>query len=205
MLPGFRHLPSYLDSTTQVALLAQVAAALDHAPLYKPTMPRVCRPLSVSMSNAGTLGWYSDRSGYRYIDRHPLTGRPWPAIPPLALALWRELADYPHPPEACLINYYQAKTRLSLHRDYDETALAAPVLSISLGDAARFRLGGLKRGDRTETLRLVSGDIVILGGTARLAFHGVDRIEPGSSGLLARGGFNDGGRINLTLRRVTMP
>ena len=195
---GFRILPGRLDRPAQEALLAEIRAVVAAAPLYRPAMPRSGRPFSVRMTNCGPLGWVSDRAGYRYQERHPETGRPWPPIPPGLLELWDELAAFPAPPEACLVNFYDAGARLGLHRDEDEAEFAAPVVSVSLGDSCAFRVGGLKRDDPTRTFRLSSGDIVVLGGAARLAYHGVARIFPATSTLLA-----GGGRINLTLRRVT--
>lgn len=163
-------------------------------------MPRTGTPFSVRMTNCGTLGWVSDRDGYRYQPRHPETGAPWPPIPDILLRLWDEVADYPHPPEACLVNFYSESAKMGLHQDKDEGELGAPVVSISLGDECRFRIGGTERGGKTASLRLRSGDVLTFGGASRLAFHGVDRIYPGTSMLLAKGG-----RINLTLRRVTPP
>ncbi len=152
------------------------------------------------MTNAGRFGWISDRAGYRYAERHPATGRPWPDMPEEILDLWREVTAYPAAPECCLVNYYTPGARMGLHQDRDEADFAAPVLSISLGDSAVFRIGGRTRRDPTRSMTLHSGDIVVLDGDARLAFHGIDRVLGGSSRLLARGG-----RINLTLRRVTHP
>jgi alkylated DNA repair protein (DNA oxidative demethylase) len=149
------------------------------------------------MSNCGPLGWVTDERGYRYQATHPQTGEPWPAMPPRVLAAWRELAGFPQGAECCLINYYLGGAKMGLHQDRDETEFAAPVVSLSLGDACLFRIGGLQRAGPTSTLRLASGDAVVLGGEARLAFHGVDRIMPGTSTLLP-----EGGRFNLTLRRV---
>jgi len=169
------------------------------APLYTPRMPRSGKPMSVKMTNCGALGWVTDEArGYRYQATHPETGAPWPPIPDGIMRAWRELASYQGEPQACLINYYAADARLGLHQDKDEQDLAAPVVSLSLGDAALFRVGGLKRNDPTRSLRLVSGDAIVLGGAGRLAFHGVDRILPETSTLLS-----EGGRINLTLRRVS--
>lgn len=197
--PGFRHLPGHLDGAAQASLLGDVRAIIAEAPLYVPEMPRTGKAMSVRMTNAGPLGWVTDRTrGYRYQATHPVTGMPWPAIPPAVLAVWDELADYPLPPEACLVNFYAAAARMGLHQDADEQDFAAPVVSISLGDDCRFRIGGRNRTDPTTSLRLRSGDVVVLGGESRLAFHGVDRIYAGTSALLA-----EGGRINLTLRRVT--
>ena len=193
--------PAYLDRAAQHELLAAVRAVVAAAPLYLPRMPRSGTPMSVRMTNCGPLGWVTDAErGYRYQATHPETGAPWPPIPEILLAAWRALGGYPHPPQACLVNFYAADARLGLHQDKDEQDFAAPVVSLSLGDNALFRVGGLKRSDPTRSLRLASGDAVVLGGAGRLAFHGVDRILPGTSTLLA-----EGGRINLTLRRVTPP
>ena len=160
--------------------------------------------MSVLMTNCGELGWLTDKRGYRYEQVHPETGQPWPPIPPMLLDLWRKVADFQAPPEACLINYYQPGARMGPHRDEDEEELAAPVVSVSLGDDCRFRIGGEKRRDPTRSMILHSGDVVVLGGKSRLAFHGVDRIMPGTSALLRPYNciFPDGGRVNLTLRRV---
>lgn len=168
---------------------------LAEAPLYRPVTPGG-RAFSVRMSNLGPLGWVSDRGGYRYQTAHPETGRPWPAMPSILLDLWRELADAERPPDACLINLYDADARMGLHQDRDEADLAAPVLSISLGDTAVFRIGPAE-GGRTHSLRLASGDVCMLAGEARLARHGIDRILASSSRLIP-----GGGRINLTLRRA---
>lgn len=199
-LAGFRVLPGYLDGRAQRDLLAALDEVLAAAPFYRPTMPRTGKPFSVEMTNCGPLGWVSDIDGYRYQPLHPVTGKPWPPMPAIALAAWEALAGYPQPPQACLINRYAPGTRMGVHQDKDEEDFAAPVLSLSLGDDALFRIGGLKRSDPTRSLRLGSGDAVLLGGEARLAFHGVDRIVGGTSRLLA-----GGGRINLTLRRVSKP
>lgn len=193
-----RLLPGLLPPERQHALVAEVRAVLAEAPLYSPVMPRSGSPYSVRMSNCGRLGWLSDRSGYRYSPVHPLTGRPWPALPAAALDLWRQATGVAYEPEACLINYYGPQAKLGLHRDEDEEAREAPILSISLGDTALFRLGGPTRKSPTRSLRLSSGDAIVLEGPSRNWFHGVDRILPGTSRLL-----DEGGRFNLTLRRVT--
>jgi len=199
-LPGLRFVPGFLDRPAQEALMAAVRAVLASAPAYTPRMPRSGRPLSVRMSNCGPLGWVTDEAGYRYQPLHPETGQPWPPMPALITTAWQALASYPHPPESCLINCYGPQAKMGLHQDRDEQAFDAPVVSLSLGDTCLFRIGGTRRGDPTGTLRLASGDALVLGGEARLAFHGVDRIMPGTSTLLP-----EGGRINLTLRRVTVP
>jgi len=195
-LDGFRLLPGCLDAAAQGALAAEVLALAAEAPPYRPLTPGG-KPMSVTMTNLGPLGWVTDARGYRYEPRHPLTGRPWPPIPEALLDLWARLADPDTPPDACLVNLYDAGARMGLHQDRDEADFGLPVLSVSLGDTALFRIGGLKRGDPTASVRLASGDVCLIGGAARLAFHGVDRIVPGSSRLLP-----DGGRMNLTLRRA---
>jgi DNA oxidative demethylase len=200
---GLRLLPGYFDREQQAALLADIRQIFAVAPLFTPRMPKSGRPFSVQMSNCGTLGWISDETGYRYAPVHPETGRAWPQLPPRLAALWDEVASYSHPPEACLINFYGPAAKMGLHQDRDEADFSAPVVSVSLGDSCLFRLGGRKRGDPTRSFRLNSGDVVVLGGDTRLAFHGVDRIYPGTSTLLLEGGLTGGGRINLTMRRVT--
>lgn len=198
-LPGFRLLPGFLDAARQRELMAQVQAVLDAAPVYHAAMPRSGQKMSVAMSNAGALGWYTDKDGgYRYVAQHPETGRPWPAIPGIAQQIWRSVVPDAPQPEACLINLYRGSAKMGLHQDRDEADFAAPVVSISLGDEALFRLGGATRRAPTRAFRLASGDVLVLGGEARLAFHGIDRIIPGTSRLVP-----GGGRINLTLRRVT--
>jgi alkylated DNA repair protein (DNA oxidative demethylase) len=196
-----------LDDAAQRDLLAAIVDVIAEAPLYVPRMPRTGTPFSVQMTNCGPLGWVSDQSGgYRYQPMHPVTGAPWPAMPALLLALWEELADYAHPPQACLVNYYAEGTKMGLHQDRDEADFAAPVLSVSLGDTARFRLGGTTRGGKTESFLLRSGEVMTLAGDQRLAYHGIDRVLAGSSRLLLNYPdlFPAGGRINLTLRRVTL-
>jgi len=197
---GFRHLPGHFGATDQALLLAEIYAVIRAAPLFVPRMPRSGRAFSVRMSNCGALGWVSDQAGgYRYQAHHPETGQTWPPIPARLLALWDEVASGQPRPEACLINYYAASAKMGTHRDTDEAAKTVPVVAVSLGDAAVFHVGGLERGDRKHRLLLRSGDVVVLGGAARLAYHGIDRIAPGSSALLA-----EGGRLNLTLRRVNL-
>lgn len=197
---GFRHLPAYLDVSAQRALVEDIRDLVQAAPLFTPEMPRTGKPMSVRMTNCGALGWVTDRErGYRYQSTHPATGRPWPPIPHRLLAIWRAVSGAGIDPEACLVNFYDDTARMGLHQDRDEQDLSAPVVSVSLGDTCLFRIGGTSRNDPTQSFRLNSGDVVVLGGESRLSFHGVDRIYPGTSPLL-----KSGGRINLTLRRVTL-
>jgi alkylated DNA repair protein (DNA oxidative demethylase) len=189
--------PGLLSPERQNAVLAALREVIAEAPLYVATMPRSGKPLSVRMTNCGPLGWVSDINGYRYQPQHPVTGRPWPAIPEIIAAIWRELLPDAPPPEACLVNYYASDAKMGLHQDRDERTFGAPVLSISLGDEARFRLGGITRNAPTRAFALRSGDALTFGGASRLAFHGIDRVLSGTSALLP-----EGGRFNLTLRRV---
>jgi alkylated DNA repair protein (DNA oxidative demethylase) len=193
---GFRLYPAALDEAAQASLAAEVLAASAEAPLYRPLTPGG-KAMSVEMTNLGPLGWVTDARGYRYEPLHPVTRRPWPPIPQALLELWDRLTGAPAAPDACLVNRYGPEARMGLHQDRDEADFGFPVLSVSLGDTALFRLGGARRGDPTRALRLASGDVCVLAGPARLYFHGVDRILPGSSRLI-----EGGGRFNLTLRRA---
>lgn len=191
--------PGHLDGRAQRSLLAEIFRAATEAPFYRPRMPRSGKAFSVEETNLGQLGWYSDESGYRYVARHPDTRRHWPAMPVSLLQIWETLTGFAAPPECCLVNLYRADARMGLHQDRDEEELRAPILSVSLGDDAIFRIGGTTRRSSSRSVVLRSGDIVVFGGTARLAYHGIDRVIAGSSSLVP-----GGGRINLTLRRVTL-
>lgn len=194
-IEGFRLWPGALTVQAQAALLAEVLEAEAQAPFYRPETPGG-RPFSVQMTNLGPLGWVSDREGYRYQSMHPVTGNAWPPIPNSLQALWADLTGRSEPPDACLVNLYRDEARMGLHQDRDEADLTAPVLSMSLGDTAVFRIGAAEGGP-TRSIRLASGDVCALTGPARLARHGVDRLIAGSSTLVP-----GGGRINLTLRRA---
>jgi alkylated DNA repair protein (DNA oxidative demethylase) len=196
--PGVVLWQGKLSLAEQQVLLADVLARVLRAPFYTPRMPKTGAPFSVEMTNLGSLGWVSDIAGYRYEKCHPVTGAAWPAIPPLLLDLWAETTGYRADPECCLVNLYRGQAKMGLHRDTDEAVFDAPVLSVSLGDAAIFRIGGTTRKSPTQTITLASGDVLVFGGPARMAYHGIDRVLAGSSHLLP-----GGGRINLTLRRVT--
>lgn len=185
----------YWDSAAQGAAVDALRAVLKSAPLYRPQTP-MGKPMSVRMSSAGRLGWYSDKHGYRYVPAHP-EGQPWPAIPEQVLSVWTDLISTDRLPDCCLINFYGEDARMGLHQDKDEADFSWPVVSISLGDDALFRMGNTTRGGKTDSIWLNSGDVVVMGGPARLTYHGVDRIRFGSSSLLPKGG-----RINLTLRVV---
>lgn len=193
---GFRLFPAALDAPLQAALVETVMEAAKIAPFYRPLTPGG-KAMSVQQSGFGPLGWVTDRDGYRYEPLHPTTGSPWPAMPEPLTRLWERYAEDVRAPDSCLINLYRPGARMGLHQDADEADFTVPVLSISLGDTAVFRLGGAARQDPTRTLRLASGDICRLGAAARRAYHGIDRIIAGSSRLIP-----GGGRINLTLRRA---
>ncbi len=193
VIRGFRIYQGLLDRDAQCALLREVASISALAPPFRPETPGG-RKMSVRMTSAGRAGWFSDRRGYRYARRHP-SGAPWPPIPAPLIALWRRLFPDLGLPDSCLINFYDEGARMGMHQDRDEADFSYPVLSVSLGDEALFRMGNVTRGGRTESIWLKSGDVVVIGGSARLAHHGVDRIRFGSSRLL-----DGGGRINLTLR-----
>ncbi|PHR63185.1 MAG: alkylated DNA repair dioxygenase [Robiginitomaculum sp.] len=194
---GFRYLPGYLSRTQQQSLIEAVQEAAKDAPFFRGKMPRTGTPLSTLGSNFGPLGWVSAKTGYRYCETHPGTDQPWPPMPPKLVDLWEDVADWPAAPQACLINWYREGAKLGLHVDADEDARDAPVVSVSLGDQALYRLGGLNRKDPTRSFKLSSGDVVVLGGASRRCFHGIDRIYPGTSTLVPKGG-----RINLTMRVV---
>ena len=193
--PGFRFWPGLLSTAEQSDLRDTVLLALETAPFYRP-VTRSGRPFSVEMSNLGPLGWVSDRAGYRYQPNHPVTDAAWPPMPAMLIGMWTALTGWPEPPDACLVNLYRAGAKMGMHQDRDEEDLTAPVLSISLGDAAIFRIGA-SDGGPTRSFRLASGDVCALTGPARMARHGVDRIVAGSSAMIS-----GGGRLNLTLRKV---
>jgi DNA oxidative demethylase len=196
VIRGFLHYPGLLDLTAQERMVADVRAVVACAPLFSPET-RYGKAMSVRMTSAGAFGWVSDRRGYRYDAQHP-SGVGWPAIPDSILDVWRAAAGVERHPESCLINFYDAAARMGMHQDRDEASFDWPVVSISLGDDALFRIGGTERAGNTQSVWLRSGDVMVMGGPARLAHHGVDRIAPGTSTLLPKGG-----RINLTLRVVT--
>lgn len=198
--PGVTYFPQLLDRAAQESLRDEIYAAIHSAKLFQSTMPRWGNPMSVKMLNLGPLGWVSDKSGYRYQATHPVTGLSWPPIFPSLLKIWNTLTNNYPEPEACLINYYSTTAKMGLHQDRDEDDFNAPVVSLSLGDTALFRIGTSERTGPTQSIKLQSGDGLIFGGPARLDFHGIDRIYKETSTLL-----NEGGRFNLTLRRVTKP
>ena len=197
---GFKHLPLYFSPAQQAELISCVKQATQTAPFFQPAMPKTGTPLSVVMTNFGTLGWVTDKAqGYRYEPAHPKTGAHWPPLPDLLVRLWKETAEWPDLPEACLVNWYREGSKMGAHIDRDERAVNAPVVSVSLGDPAMFRIGGPKRGGPTHGIKLMSGDVVVMGGASRQCYHSVSKIYYGESALVP-----NGGRINLTMRRVNL-
>lgn len=196
--PGVTLWRERFSPSQQKALLEEILQKLSEAPLYRPIMPGSGKAFSVEESNFGGLGWVSDKSGYRYQPLHPHTGTPWPAIPLALLKLWNQI-NRAGPPDCCLVNLYRQGARMGLHQDRDEKDLGAAVVGVSLGDQALFRIGGAVRGAKTQSVVLDSGDVIAFGGEARLAFHGIDRVRPGTSRLIP-----GGGRLSLTLRKVAI-
>ena len=196
---GFDYFPNYYNRLEQEDLLNDIRHIVKEAPLITPIMPKTGKEMSVRQTNCGELGWVTDKEqGYRYQKNHPITGKAWPDIPPSLQNLWQKLSGFPQPAEACLINFYAPQARMGMHQDKDEMELNAPVISISLGDSCLFRIGTTEKQGKTHSLRLNSGDVIMFGGEARLAYHGVDRIYPNTSTLL-----KVPGRVNLTLRRIS--
>jgi len=192
---GFELFKTHLNRVKQKAVLDDLRDVIRATPLFSPMTP-YGKPMSVRMTSAGKFGWFSDNKGYRYAALHP-NGTSWPAIPPSVLAIWTAVTGLKRLPDCCLINYYEANARMGMHQDRDEADFRWPVVSISLGDDGLFRIGNTTRGGKTESLWLQSGDVMVMGGEARLTYHGLDRIKPGTSTLMPKGG-----RVNLTLRVV---
>ncbi|WP_417250144.1 alpha-ketoglutarate-dependent dioxygenase AlkB family protein [Celeribacter sp.] len=195
-LRGMQVLKGLLDRDAQERMVEELRHVIRAAPLFSP-VTQSGKIMSVRMTSAGRFGWISDRNGYRYSETHP-DGMPWPEMPPLVSRVWDTVSGCARTPECCLINFYGESARMGMHQDIDEVDFSAPVVSISLGDDALFRVGNEARGGRTESIWLTSGDVVVMGGASRRLFHGVDRVKHGSSTLLPRAG-----RINVTLRVVT--
>ncbi|MBU2992260.1 alpha-ketoglutarate-dependent dioxygenase AlkB [Octadecabacter sp. B2R22] len=193
---GVRVWQGLLDRAAQDAIVNDIRGVVAQAPLFSPMTP-YGKPMTVKMTSAGRFGWVSDRSGYRYSEAHP-KGTPWPVIPDSILNVWDDVSESDRAPECCLVNLYREAAKMGLHQDRDETNFSYPVVSISLGDEGLFRIGNLSRGGKTESIWLKSGDVVVMGGDARLVYHGIDKTRAGSSTLL-----DGGGRLSLTMRVVT--
>jgi alkylated DNA repair protein (DNA oxidative demethylase) len=182
------------------ACVSAVARIVEAAPFRHLVTPGGHR-MSVAITNCGTAGWVSDRTGYRYDSRDPETGRRWPPMPEVFAELAARAAARAgfegFVPDACLVNRYEPGARLSLHQDKNERDFSAPIVSVSLGLPAVFLLGGLRRVDRARRVRVAHGDVVVWGGPSRLRYHGVLPLEAGHHLLV--GGY----RINLTFRCAT--
>jgi alkylated DNA repair protein (DNA oxidative demethylase) len=198
LAPGAAVLARFAEASDRT-LLAALADVVRVSPIRRMTTPGGWR-MSVGMTNCGSAGWVSDRTGYRYDRLDPETGQPWPTMPASFLDLAASAADaagFPgFLPDACLINCYTAGTRLSLHQDRNERDFDAPIVSVSLGLPAVFLWGGMSRSQRPRRVRLVHGDVVVWGGPARLTFHGIDTLRDGEHALTGAV------RYNLTLRRA---
>ncbi|MEL6595410.1 MAG: alpha-ketoglutarate-dependent dioxygenase AlkB [Pseudomonadota bacterium] len=192
---GLTVFKAFLDASAQAALVEDLRDVIKVAPLFSPQTP-YGKPMTVRMTSAGRFGWYSDTSGYRYAPQHP-SGVSWPPIPASVIKVWKAVSGCDRMPDCCLINFYGPQARMGLHQDKDEADFSYPVVSVSLGDEGLFRIGNTTRGGKTESIWLQSGDVTVMGGDARLIYHGIDRIKPGTSTLLAKPG-----RLNLTLRVV---
>ena len=183
----------------EAELVAALSDIAEQAPFRHMVTPGG-HPMSVAMTNCGSLGWVTDRTGYRYDARDPETAKPWPAMPAPFLELARQAADRAgfggFSPDACLVNRYQPGAKMSLHQDRDESDLGAPIVSVSLGLPAIFLFGGPNRNDKPRRFRLEHGDVVVWGGPARLYFHGVAPLADGEHALIGRQ------RINLTFRKA---
>ena len=186
----------FLSVSDQLCLVDDLRQVAEQAPVFS-LKTKSGKAMSVRVTAAGEFGWFSNHQGYRYVSAHP-SGTTWPEIPTSIMAIWQALAGHAPSPECCLINYYGEGARMGLHQDRDEANFNWPVVSISLGDDALFRVGSQERTGKTSSIWLQSGDVAVMGGAARLNYHGVDRIKFGSSQLL-----KSGGRLNVTLRVVT--
>ena len=183
----------------ETGLIAALRATVEQAPFRHMVTPGG-HQMSVAMTNCGSFGWVTERTGYRYDSHDPEAGRPWPPMPPsfreLAMRAAARAGFAGFAPDACLINRYQPGARMSLHQDKDELDLDAPIVSVSLGLPAIFLFGGLQRGDKPRRFRLQHGDVAVWGGPTRLAFHGVAPLADGEHALMGRQ------RINLTFRKT---
>jgi alkylated DNA repair protein (DNA oxidative demethylase) len=194
IIEGLDYFPNYLSDEQIDILREDINFALTKAPLFRPSMPKTGRDFSVKMSNMGNVGWVSDKiGGYRYQSLHPDTKQNWPKISNNILNIWHKVTNLKTSPDCCLINHYNSKSKMGLHVDSDEKDFSYPVLSISLGDSALFRFGGLKRSDKTRSIKLNNGDVLMMSGQSRLIYHGIDKTYLSNQ-------FDN--RINLTLRKI---
>lgn len=192
--------PKVASFALQQKLLAAVRDIAREAPFQHPRT-RGGGMTSAAMTNCGDAGWWSDRSGYRYITRQPGSERPWPPMPDIfreAVGLAAQGTPWPDfQPDACLINFYEAGARMGLHQDRDERDFNQPIVTFSLGDDADFLVGGQTRTEKTTALVVESGDALSMGPPGRMLFHGIRKIYPSTSPLA-----DLKGRISLTFRKA---
>ncbi len=191
---GLEYYPNALNKELISKVTKQINIIFKAAPLYQPTMPKTGNKFSVKMTNCGKYGWVSDKKGYRYQETHPNTQKNWPPIPEELLNIWKKYTTLTINPDCCLINLYDENAKMGLHQDNDEEDFSYPVLSISIGADALFQIGGLKRNEKSSSLKLRNGDILIMKEKSRLIYHGISKIYPNEK-------FKE--RINLTFRKVT--
>ena len=198
---GFTLRRGFVGAEEQAQLFAALAGVVAAAP---PSQHRTKGggTFSAALTNCGQVGWWSDTRGYRYVATSPLTGLVWPPIPGVFIEfIQRLMAETPWPdfaPDACLINYYTTGAKMGLHQDKDEADFAQPIITVCLGDAADFLVGGFARADKPVAFRVASGDVLVMGGASRMRFHGVRKVHTGTSPVA---GLN--GRYSLTFRKAT--
>lgn len=190
---GLNYFPDYLKKPLINDIICNLRNLAKESPFFIPKMPKTNKSFSVKITNMGNVGWVSDKEGYRYQDFHPITKKSWSKIPSNITNIWQELINANTKPDCCLVNCYDKNAKMGLHIDNDEKDFSYPVLSISIGASALFRFGGLKRSDKTQSIKLNNGDIIILSGKSRLIYHGIDKIYPNDK-------FNY--RINITMRKI---
>lgn len=194
IIDGIDYFPNYVGNNVINSILKRIDDIQDKTPFFKPVMPNSNKEFSVKITNFGKYGWVSDKkNGYHYRQDHPISKQRWTPIPEEILDIWHALSKKDLEPDCCLVNHYNLKAKMGLHIDNDEKDFSYPVLSISIGASALFRIGGLKRSDKTKSLKLHHGDVLIMSGKSRLIYHGIDKIYPNSQ-------FDY--RINLTLRKI---
>tara|TARA_B100000686_G_C16751710_1_gene952933 strand:+ start:496 stop:1116 length:621 start_codon:yes stop_codon:yes gene_type:complete len=194
-----------LNTSVQHKIAKEVSRIAQIAPFFTPFIPKWNKPFKIQITNAGEWGWKSDKYGYGYIKKHPLTGKEWPTIPSIFLQIWKEFTDVSVLPNCCLINLYKdAKSSLGLHQDKDENDFSFPVLTISLGNKATFNYGKTKKLCDLKKILLLSGSIVILHKKSRLYYHSISKISETKDSILYFSPYfriPPKSRVSITLRR----
>lgn len=195
--PGMFLLPGWIDAPTLAVIRNDIEALAQAAPFRHMQTPGGHR-MSVAMSNCGSAGWVTDRSGYRYSTHDPETGHPWPDMPKHWQRLATTAADIAGYTEfrsdACLVNRYAPGAAMGSHQDRNEQDYTQPIVSVSLGLPARFFVQGPERRGRSIPVDINSGDVIVWGGESRLWFHGVRPLKEGVDPVF--GAY----RYNLTFR-----